>query len=292
MEPDSINNISSKYFDKTYNLKQKSGKSVANVFHSKSENSKGVVYTIHGFGGSPIEPCLYNITEIARKNNFDVIAIETNCLSATDGIPKNNADMTLEHHKYALLKALLFCRKNKEFKSNNNIVFAHSMGARAISDLALAGNFVKNYFNKFYLLNPYFITPEKVAKIKNSPMWSRLNGKIQLEKKNFGGSEYKIEKSLSNYIVDIKENPVFKNGQDISEMAMLASHRWTEKPVTFILGAQDLPSYCNFNTNKMVAENFLSKNKDIVIIPEADHSFENKLSEYRDVLNNLFQKIR
>ncbi len=276
------------FFEEEYDIKNRKNQHVAKIFASKTKNPNviGNVYMIHGYGGSIMEPCLYDIKENALELGFNVIGIETDCMSAMN--PEKKADeMTLDNHKSAIFHSLVFCKNNKEFKSNNNIVFAHSMGGRALADLVLKNKKLKEFFNTYYFLNPYFMTPPKLLKIKGTPVWDRFKNTPQKEYRTIRGVEYMVFKRILNY--DVAAFPPFDN-MTMTEMTETISKGWGDVPVHFVLGGDDLPSYKNYETNYNLVNLLNIPNKSMHIIAGADHFFDNTKSEYHKFLKTQLQK--
>ncbi len=285
MSDDSYSSIN--LFNQEYDIKNSRGLNIAKVMVAKNntEYSFGTVFTIHGYGGSALESCLYDVADSGLKSGFDIVAIETNCMSAISN-DKSVSDMTLQNHKKAIFKSLVFCSNNLDLNYSNNIVFAHSMGGRALADLALRNKKIKNFFKSYYFLNPYFFTPSRIIKIQKSNSWESLKDRTQIETREIMGAKYPVVKNLKNYVVD--PEPQFAPADASSmDIAARASSFWDDRQVNFILGTNDLPTYGNYLKNIETFDALKIPNKQIYTIPECDHFFENKFEDYHNLIINI-----
>ena len=86
MEDEKDYNISKHFFANFHQITDDDNRPLTNIYWSKAssiEPACGCVYLIHGYGGSPIEPCMKVPMQAALKRGFDVVAVEGVDLSAT-----------------------------------------------------------------------------------------------------------------------------------------------------------------------------------------------------------------
>jgi hypothetical protein len=294
-EPSSTN-ISTKFFDQSYQIKNQSNQHIANVFYSKTDRMSGplgTLFTVHGYGGSPVEFCLKMPTERALANGFDVIACESVQLSATDGRPKSLSEMTLNNHRQAIFLALASAFLNKKIrKSDFRLIAAHSMGSRSICDLLMRSKLIQNYFDRYYVLNPFFLPPKRLQKAYSKPeVWSRICSLPQTENRIIEGNQYSVPTCTGNYYVDLPKE--FGAGvSDINGITQLVSKSLADSHVAFVLGEKDLPSYDNYNMNVKIYDGMNIRNKELFVVPGADHYFENARTEFCETFSGIISSLR
>ncbi|MDR0726897.1 MAG: hypothetical protein LBF37_02430, partial [Rickettsiales bacterium] len=157
---------------------------MTNIYFSYASREKpvfGTVYLMHGYGGSPIEPCMKMPMYAALEHGFDVVAIEGVALSATSGTKKKLAEMNLARQKLALLQGLISCKTNYRLSADYKIAWAHSMSCRALSDLVVQYKHLRKYFDEVVLNNPYFLPPSKLQAMKKRFMEKDPSGKLWMK---------------------------------------------------------------------------------------------------------------
>jgi hypothetical protein len=253
----------------------------------------GTLYTIHGYGGSPVEFCMKTPADLALENGFNVVALESIQLSATEGFPKLLSEMTLANHKAATFNALRYAIFAKDIpKTDFNIMAAHSMGARSLCDLSIRSKFIRNYFNRHCVLNPFFLPPKRLQEAYSKPeIWSRMCTIPKIETRKIEGDTYAIPTCTNNYYVDLPAD-FGASVQDIDKITKLVSSSLEDNHVSFILGGLDLPNYDNYKLNMNIYNNLNIPQKDLFVVPDADHYFENQKVQFYKTIGNIITSLR
>lgn len=289
-------NIAEKFFGRPYQINNSKKQHIANVFVAKTDRMAGPLgtfYTVHGYGGSPVEFCLKTPTELALENGFNVIALESIQLSATDGTPKSLSEMTLNNHRAAVFNALMHTVFTKEIKKTDfNVATAHSMGARSICDLSMSSNFIRKYFDKRYALNSFFLPPKRLQKAYSKPeVWSRMCTIPQTEDRIIEGNTYTVPTCTNNYYVDLPKD-FGACVADVEKITELVSYSLMNSHVAFVLGENDLPNYDNYKLNSTIYNNLTIPDKELFIVPGANHYFENEKVQFYKTFENIITSLR
>lgn len=277
-------NISKKYFQEYKPLFSRSGKHVTNFYVSYApDRALGTFYFIHGYGGSPVEFCLATPMKIALENGFNVVAIESVDLSATARPGMILEDMTLNNHKAGIFRGLVHAAQNPTIYNTYNVSFAHSLGGRAMSDLAIASpQFVRDFFDEDWLVNPYVLPQPRLHKLREA---LKAAGRWQTqytEKRTIEGAEYIIPACSKNLYIGLP--PMTKrlkkqfdlSPEDLDGIAKNVSKHLSKEKIKVFLGKQD--SKADFHQHYALFERLTVHDKLICAIEGADHymEYENK----------------
>lgn len=294
------NNIARTFFSECYQIRDESKRPMTNIFITHARCDKpvlGSIYFIHGYGGSPVEPCLKLPMQYALRSGFDVVAIEGIDLSATCGMDKDINTMTLERQKKALKFGLAFCRNNPDLSAGYKIAWAHSISCRALSDLVVDSTMVGKYFDEYVLNNPYFLAPPKVGIVREKflrrdptgkrwkdflfrPLWQSR----QIENLNF-----QIPTCLNNVWCPL---PYEWRGAD-NNLALLArkmSHFVPMAKISFVLGTAD--DMADFHQNLQLYNGLKIPCKSLTCIEGGNHSFENALPDYEECARGIIDAAK
>lgn len=299
MTEDAEYNISKKFFLNFHQIKDVNDRPLSNIYWSptnETERSYGCLYLIHGYGGSPVEPCMKIPMLTARAHGFDVVAIEGVDLSATAKQPKELKSMTLEQQKAALVQGLNFCSTIQNISHDYNIGWAHSISCRALSDLMVESIFVRNYFNEIVLNNPYLLPPPKVQTLRNTFMqrdpsgelWKNLAHKASTQMREIEQQQFKIPTCLYNLAIPLP--PRWAKKANFDFLARSLSHFVKQIRLHFILGTAD--DMADYNQNLKFFDGLRIPNKQLTSIQGANHAFENTLEQYSDFSKIILDKIR
>lgn len=292
-----IDNISLSYFEKSYQIKNRRNKPLANIHLSlgKTTNpSFGTIYFIHGYGGSPIEPCMKIPMQLALNNGFDVIAIEGIDLSATSGTEKQISAMTLARQKAVVFHSLQFCEKIPEINHNYQVSWVHSMSGRAMADLCVYSPFVRHYFNEHIMANPYFVPPTRVWALYEKIMrtdpsgrtWRTLMHKTSTMYRMINNIKYPYPASLYNLNVPLPKSWKLSPGDVANRMYPSLDGRH----ITFLLGTGD--HMAEYGINRQYYDALPTTNKSLYLIDGADHTFENSQMAYENISQKILTSLK
>ncbi len=293
--------IAKDFFEHSHQLVDEGGKPLTNIYWSHATGdmpAAGCVYLIHGYGGSPIEPCMKLPMMYGLGRGFDIVAIEGCALSATYGEKKEVGDMTLSRQKTAILQGLKFCAKEiPDLATHYNIGWAHSLSCRALSDLMVDSRFVREYFNEIILNNPYFMAPPKVVKMKQRLLksdptggqWETLARRVAFMSRCIESRTYTIPTRLYNLAIPLPDKWRF-NEQNFVALAKKMSHFVSRLRMYFVLGTAD--NMADYNQNLEFFRGLRVPAKQLVCIDGANHSFENALEEYATKSQEILESIK
>lgn len=292
--------LSKNFFEHSYQLRDMRQEPLTNVYWSCTDRASevyGTVYFIHGYGGSPVEPCLKVPMMHALSSGFDVVALEGVDFSATCGNAKNIDNMTLMRQKKALRRGLAYCRRIPDLSHKNNIAWAHSMSCRALSDLMVDSVFVRNYFSSVVLNNPYMMAPDKVMQLKQrlvqvdptGKKWNDFTQRTSVSSRNIESHSYQVPTRLRNLLIPLPPNWDI----DVPDFKLLArrmSYFIGNLYVYFVLGTGDNMS--DYNQNMQFFLGLKNDDKELVCINGANHSFENAIAEYERSSSWILETIK
>ncbi|MDR2413062.1 MAG: hypothetical protein LBD50_02515 [Rickettsiales bacterium] len=299
-------NISKLFFKECHQIQDRRKKPLTNVYFLKANRENpvyGTVYLMHGYGGSPIEPCMKIPMMNALECGFDIVAIESIALSATSDMKKNLSDMNFARHKYALTKGLEYCGNNTGLASDYKVAWAHSMSCRALSDLSVHSEIIRGYFDELVMNNPYFLPPSKLQRSKQKCLekdpsgrtWKILSHRPIIQTFHIEGKPYSIPANINNLEVPLPSD--WKSDDydlDLKNIADKASQFFRNLKIDFILGAED--DKAEYMMNKKLIDALNLKEKRVFTIDKAGHYFENGLEEYdaysRLILNEIIKLPR
>lgn len=293
-------NISVPYYDNFYQITDRRGRPLTNIYWSQTNidtPSVGTIYLIHGYGGSPIEPCMKIPMHAALKNGFDVVAIEGAALSATYDFKKDVTRMNLARQKSAIFEGLNFCKEMPGINHKNRIAWSHSLSCRALSDMIVAKEPVKSFFNELVLNNPYFLPPSRVIKTRErlmqhdptGKMWQSALNRMSMQRRQIENIEFKIPTCLQNLTVPLPRDWAELDG-NLPSIAKRMSKFVDSLHISFVLGtADDMAEYAQ---NVQIFNELKVSNKNLISIDGANHLFENKLDEYENNVNIILSRIK
>lgn len=299
MAKDAEYNISKNFFANFHQIKDANNHPLTNVYWSPTSetgHAYGCVYLIHGYGGSPIEPCMKVPMTAALARGFDVVAIEGVGLSATAEKDKAVESMTLERQKQALHSGLEYCGTIRNISHDYNIGWVHSISCRALSDLMVDSMFVRHYFNELILNNPYLLPPPKVQTLRAKFMqrdpsgesWKMLMHKVSTQLREIEQRQFKIPTCLYNLCIPLP--PQWAKRKAFEDLALRASYFVKQLRLHFILGTAD--NMADYNQNLQIFNGLCIPNKQLVSIQGANHAFENALGQYSDFSGVILDTIR
>lgn len=292
-------NISKSYYDGFETLYDHHGTALTNVYWSRGRGDMpaGTMYLIHGYGGSPVEPCMKIPMEIARDAGFDVVAIEGVAMSATSCGEKSIDKMNLARQKQAVLRGMRFCEMLSGVSHRYSVVWAHSISCRALSDLFVHEPKFGRLFNEIILNNPYFVAPHKVrvlydkmmARDPSGKMWNEMMLKPRAQKRHIETVDCNFPTRLYNLVLPMSAK---LGGRDapLDMVAQRMSDFVGDTRVSFVLGTAD--DMAEYSQNVEIFNNLKTFNKELISIDGANHSFENALDAYRQKTAIIVDRIK
>ena len=304
MEDDNDKNISKRFFANYHQIQDEKSRPLTNIYWSLAPRPNtvyGTVYLVHGYGGSPVEPCMKVPMQKALAHGFDVVALEGVDLSATAGETKQINTMTLERQKQALDAGLHFCYTIDDINHDYNIGWIHSISCRAMSDLMIDSPLVRNYFNEIVLNNPYFLPPPKVQAMRDKFMrrdpsgtsWNALLHRVANQMREIERQTFKIPTCLYNLCIPLPQQ--WNKRPEYEELARRVSYFITKRMrmalhLYFVLGSAD--DMADYNQNMRFFQGVIIPNKRLVSIPGANHAFENAIDLYSNYSQAILDTIR
>ncbi len=293
-------NISKAFFTNFHQLTDENNRPLTNIYwsHGPCDHSQkfGCVYLIHGYGGSPVEPCLKLPMQYALQNGFDVVALEGVDLSATAGPVKELNTMTLDRQKRALDMGLRFCRNMNSINKDYNIGWVHSISCRALSDLMIDSLDVRYFFDELVLNNPYFLAPPKVLSLReklyrrdpSGSAWEALTHKVTTQMREIEHHKFNIPTCLHNLTIPLP--PIWNTKPNFEELARIVSFFVKHLRLNFVLGTND--NMADYNQNMRIFQGLAVPNKQVISIQGANHSFENVQSQYMEFARIIFEAAK
>ncbi len=295
-----IDNVSLKYFDDAHQILDRRGRPLANVYWARVPRpleSVGTAYMIHGYGGSPIEPCMKLPMQTALKNGFDVVAVEGAALSATSGADHKISDMNLARQKLAMLRGLTFARELTDLNQSYKIAWPHSISCRALADLMVLVPEVRAYFDEIVLNNPYFMPPSRVQRTQekylsrdpSGKMWRTLLTRASKQMRQIENVQYSVPTCLYNLSIPLPAQ-WRATATSMENLAYAMSSYLGAVRLYFVLGSAD--DMAEYDLNVRLYDGVHATNKELMVIPGANHSFENALESYGTCKQKIFADIR
>ncbi len=292
-------NIAIAHFEQFYPIRDRRNQDLVNIYISHANRAQpvfGTVYLMHGYGGSPVEPCMIVPKELALASGFDVVAIEGVALSATYGEPKKSINMNLQRQKRALLVAITHCQGRLDISHNYRVAWAHSMSCRALTDLMVTSPMIRGAFNTVVMNNPYFLPPMRVQQVRDKlmardpsgRMWRSLLHKSVTQMRQIENVQYCYPASLYNLGVPLPTAWTYEKLPDIA--GHLSSYINNDTRVSFVLGTND--DMAEYKQNVELYSGLRVPNKELVSIDGANHSFENALGQYQVSTSQILTGIQ
>ena len=293
-----MNNITKNYFDNFHNIKDENGRQLVNVhwsYASRISPTYGTLYVIHGYGGSPIEPCMKMPTKQALASGFDVVAIEGIDLSATSGVEKDIKSMTLDRQKQALDAGLRYAATITNLNTAHKIAWAHSISCRALAELIVDNANIREYFTEIVLNNPYFLIPPKVRALHDKMMkkdpsghtWDALTKKSSNIERNIENHTFRIPTCLYNLYIPLPPN--WAGNENARDLPRKIAYFVSKIRMYCVLGTDD--NMADYNQNRNLMQNLRIPHKQMISIRGANHSFENALNQYQQFTKIIINSI-
>lgn len=239
------------------------------VVIEKVDNSIGLVFIMHGLGGSKKQPIIENCAKVFLECNYNVIRFDTtNTFGESDG---NYEDATTTNY-YEDLEDVIGWAKNEDFYQEPFVLAGHSLGGIAVALYA------ENYPDKVKALalistvvSGSLSLKNKVGEIKE---WQRTGWKISERKSNPG---------------TFKKLP-WSHMEDRLKYELLSQAKRLVMRVLLVVGEKDESTPVE---HQKILYDALPNDKEIHIIKDGDHIFSSKnyLENFRKILNSWIRKI-
>lgn len=293
-------NIARHFYSEFYQIANRDGSPLTNIYLSYANREQpvfGTVYLFHGYGGSPVEPCMKIPMLHALSCGFDVAALEGAALSATYSPDKDLSNMNLARQKHAIIRGLRFCNKVPDLCNKYKIAWGHSLSCRALSDMVVESKFVRRYFSEIVLNNPYFITPSRVEKMRqkfirrdpSGEMWRTFMDKTAVMSRVIENHKYSIPTNLRNLSVPLPKSWQYMPDH-IELLAIKMSDYVKDMRMTFVLGTAD--DMAEYDQNVQFYNGLEVPDKELISIEGANHQFENDIAQYDKTTRYIMARIR
>ena len=227
-----------------------------------SENQKGIVFVMHGLGGSKDQPHIETFASAFKEKNYTVIRFDTtNSYGESDG---NYADATTTNY-YQDLEDVIEWSKQQDWYQEPFVLVGHSLGSICVA----------LYSQKH---------PEKIKAL--APISTVVSGKLSAEVnpeeiKEWRKTGWRIKESETQkgLIKKIK----WSHMEDRLKYDLLLMLNKLTMPVLLIVGDKDDHTPIG---HQRILFNKLSGRKELHIIKDAPHTFieEKHLKEIKDIL--------
>lgn len=248
-------------------IKNRYGKKVV-VLIEEQNNSKGLVFIIHGLSGYKEQPHIQAMADAFKNNNYTTLRFDTtNTFGESDGNPE---DATVTNY-YEDLEDVINWSKSQEWYQEPFILAGHSLGSMCIL------LFAENYPTKVLALAPISVA---------------ISGKLSLETKEKEGLEewkrkgIKVWKSHSGKIKRLK----WSHMEDRMKYDVLKKVKKLKFPILLIVGENDDSTPVS---HQRILYDALSCDKELHIIKGAEHTFraENELEELKELFDKWIKKV-
>ncbi|MCL2737778.1 MAG: hypothetical protein FWE17_02870, partial [Alphaproteobacteria bacterium] len=141
---------------------------LANVHMSFADNPRGTAVVVHGYNSSVFSPAT-NLSALANECGLDYAFVEVvkhSILAKPEFENLQHCNMrNLEELRLGIYRGLREIRKDRDLCRARRIAVAHSMGARAASDLMLSGR-TRDMFCEYIISEGYVLTSPSIVTMK------------------------------------------------------------------------------------------------------------------------------
>lgn len=249
-------------------IKNRKNQKLSIVFQ-RVENPMGLVFILHGLGGSKKQPIIETCAETFLKCNYNTIRFDTtNTFGESDG----NYENATTTNYYEDLEDVISWAKNSNFYQEPFVLVGHSLGGIAVALYA------ENYPEKVKTLILFSTVVSGALSLENNieaiKEWQRTGWRIS-ERKSKPGTFKKLP---------------WSHMEDRLKYDLLLKVKNLTMPVLMIVGEKDESTPVKHQ--EVLYEALLSK-KEFCIIRGADHVFSEQyhLEEVGEILNKWINKI-
>lgn len=238
------------------------------------EKPIGLAFTMHGLGGFKEQPHVQAVADVFYDNNFTSVLFDTtNTFGESEG---DYQDATVEQY-YQDFEDLVSWAENQAWYQKPFLIAGHSLGGYSVV------RFAETYpelIKGLFAFAP-FISGKMSIESRNCFMPEELN-----EWKKTG---FQIKQSESKPGV-IKKLP-WSHMEERQKHDLMPNISKITMPILIVVGEKDtsIPP----NHQKILFEAIPSKNKKMVIVPGAPHTFRETehLNQLKEIFNNWLKKL-
>ncbi|MCL2889987.1 MAG: hypothetical protein FWF34_01905 [Alphaproteobacteria bacterium] len=273
---------------------------LANLHVNYADNAVGTIYYIHGYHGSPIEEPLSPLG-IAAELGYNCAFIESVTHSLTAKPNGDNYKYDQYRHlpelRLAIDRALAMARKDKKLGRGRQVVLAHSMGCRGLTDLIVSNKKVRAMFEKIILADMYMLTDprllEKTSHMNDDEL-NEFKAVSRNRKSNINGEDIQFKATIGDLFLDDPckfDGKKVYNGEYTQEYidALFEVYNFAQ-----ILGGHQEVFLLAAGASRQVSmkmHNLIYETIDYplvtrTIIPGADHYFKKTPKLYKEALRN------
>lgn len=251
-------------------IQNRKGQNIA-VIIDKSENEKGLVFIMHGFGGFKEQPYIQTIAEVFKEREYTVIKFDTtNTIGESDG----KLELATLTNYYEDLEDVIKWSQLQEWYKEPFCLVGGSLGSFCIS------LYTENYPEKVKALAPIS------AVVSGELFIKAFKAKESLEEWERRGYREWESSSLPGVIKRLNYSFV----PDILKYDLLKKIKKIKVPVLLIVGENDEDTPLE---HQKILYDALNTEKELHIIKGAKHTFKEKihLNDLKVILNNWIKGI-
>ncbi|MDD4531541.1 MAG: alpha/beta hydrolase [Candidatus Pacebacteria bacterium] len=233
------------------------------------ENPVGLVFIMHGLGGSKNQPIIEICAEVFLERNYNTIRFDaTNTFGESDG----NYENATTTNYYEDLEDVINWVKSNDFYQEPFVLAGHSLGGIAVALYA------ENHPEKVKAISLLSTVVSGELSLKNNPEaimeWQRTGWRIS-ERKSKPGTFKKIP---------------WSHMEDRLKYNLLTQVRKITMPTLLVAGENDESTPVG---HQKILYEALPSDKKFYVIKDADHVFSKPkhLKEVKEILNNWINKI-
>lgn len=235
------------------------------VVVDRAKNPKGIVFVMHGLGGTKKQPHIETFANAFSENSYDVIRFDTtNTFGESDG---KYEDATVTNY-YEDLEDVIQWAKGQDWYQEPFVLVGHSLGG------ICTGLFSECYPDKVKALAP-------ISSVVSNTLFLETHSEEELKKWKADGYLRTESKSAPGGVKTLKWTFV----EDRLQYDLLENAYKLTMPVLLIVGENDTRT--PLKHQKLLFEKLPGK-RELHIIRGAEHTFRDK--EHLDEIKGIFTK--
>ncbi len=250
-------------------IENRKGEKIA-VLIEEANNSKGLVFVMHGLGGFKEEPCIETMSKTFRDNNFTVIRFDTTNSTGESGGKLENATTT---NYYQDLEDVIEWAQTQDFYTEPFWLVGHSVGGFCVA---------------FFALNH----PEKVKAV--APISAVVSGELFIQTEEMkpileDWKKTRIREWESSTQPGLIKRLKYDFIEDVLNYNLLQNAHKINCPVLMIVGEKDITTPPEHQKRLFDA---LKAKKELHIIQGSKHTFkeESHLKELKAIMGEWIKK--
>lgn len=253
-------------------IKNRKGQKIS-VIIEESNESKGLVFVMHGLGGNKEQPHIKVIAKVFEKNKYTVVRFDTtNTFGESEG---NYEDATITNY-YEDLEDVINWSKTQTWYKEPFILAGHSLGS------ICAALYAENYSDKIKAL---------------APLSTVVSGRLSFQAPKHSKEELEGWKKTRLLTWRSSSNPTLIKKLKWSHMEDRLKYDLLNKvdkltmPVLMIVGENDNSTPIK---HQRILYDKLPGEKELHIIKDCEHTFrrEDHLEQLKKIFNNWIKKLK